>query len=257
LQIQQTPRGLRGPPSVQRLPRGGGGHQSVTPTEHHLPSLTTHSAFNLINDQDLPETEARIAKYRAENAALIALNQQREQDAARLLAEQEAAARAERTQRADAARREAEDATTARAQERAALIDTLETSDADAGRLAARARADARKRRAAAAEHTFLAQRGASVLRARAAQSRVPDAPHVPLDDAYESAYAPRAEGYDDPVSAAVRRDAEGIMRAGGYRVEEAWERALRSAVASLSVAPLSGLPGEELSQASTSTVVA
>jgi CDK-activating kinase assembly factor MAT1 len=31
-------------------------------------------------------------------------------------------------------------------------------------------------------------------------------------------------------------------MRAGGYRVEEAWERALRSAVAGLDVMPLSGM---------------
>lgn len=31
-------------------------------------------------------------------------------------------------------------------------------------------------------------------------------------------------------------------MRAGGYRVEEAWERALRYAVAGLDLVPLQGL---------------
>jgi len=36
-----------------------------------------------------------------------------------------------------------------------------------------------------------------------------------------------------------VRKDREGIMRAGGYRVEEAWERAVRSAVAGLDLWPL------------------
>lgn len=34
-------------------------------------------------------------------------------------------------------------------------------------------------------------------------------------------------------------------MRAGGYMVEEAWERALRSAVAGLDLAPLQGLPSK------------
>lgn len=48
---------------------------------------------------------------------------------------------------------------------------------------------------------------------------------------------------YNDPVSEAVRRDREGIMRAGGYTIEEAWERALRFAVAGLDLQPLQGLP--------------
>jgi CDK-activating kinase assembly factor MAT1 len=92
-----------------------------------------------------------------------------------------------------------------------------------------------------------MAVRGANVLRARAAQNAVPDPPHVPIQDeywAYDDMFVMRPEGYDDPASALVRRDAEGIMRAGGYRVEEAWERALRSAVAGLELAPLSGLAG-------------
>ena len=47
---------------------------------------------------------------------------------------------------------------------------------------------------------------------------------------------------YVDFFSDAVRRDKEGIMRAGGYIIEEAWERALRSAVAALDLPPLVGL---------------
>lgn len=69
----------------------------------------------------------------------------------------------------------------------------------------------------------------------------VPDVPHVPLQDdwdAYEDKYT-MMSSYYDPVSELVRKDREGIMRAGGYRVEEAWERALRSAVAGLDVPPL------------------
>ena len=73
----------------------------------------------------------------------------------------------------------------------------------------------------------------------------MPDVPHVPLEDnyyTYEDMFSMQ-ETYHDPVSDAVRRDREGIMRAGGYRVEQAWERALRFAVAGLEVVPLSGLP--------------
>ena len=53
--------------------------------------------------------------------------------------------------------------------------------------------------------------------------------------------YAVR-DHYYDPLSEDVRRDKDKIFRAGGYRVEEAWERALRFAVASLDLAPLQGL---------------
>lgn len=78
----------------------------------------------------------------------------------------------------------------------------------------------------------------------------VPDVPHVPLQDdwyAYEDAFVLKVT-YDDRISEAVRQDREGIMRAGGYRVEDAWERALRSAVAGLDVLPLIGLdtPAED-----------
>lgn len=85
-------------------------------------------------------------------------------------------------------------------------------------------------------------QSAAMLLRSRAAQSAtVPDVPHVPLQDdwdAYEDKYTLMSTYYD-PVSELVRKDREGIMRAGGYRVEQAWERALRSAVAGLDVPPL------------------
>jgi CDK-activating kinase assembly factor MAT1 len=73
----------------------------------------------------------------------------------------------------------------------------------------------------------------------------VPDVPHVPLLDAYyayEDLYRLRSS-YFDPASEAVRRDKEGIMRAGGYCIEEAWERALRCAVAGLDIPTLGDAP--------------
>jgi CDK-activating kinase assembly factor MAT1 len=209
--------------------------------------LITTVAFNLINEIDIPETQARIAAYRKENAALIELNQQREEAYAQALKEQEEAERRERQVRAEELRRAEEEERNAREGERRALIDNLEHSDTDAARLVAQAREEALKRAAArtAAAQQAVQQSSANLLRSRAAQSAVvPDQPHVPLQDdfyAYDDMYTLRSS-YFDPISDAVRRDKEGIMRAGGYRLEEAWERALRSAVAGLDLPPSDGV---------------
>ena len=129
------------------------------------------------------------------------------------------------------------------------LINKLESSDKDAAKLVARARAEAQRRTSArSSSSTFQTS---TKLRPRAAQAAtVPDVPHVPLQDdwyAYEDKYTVR-DDYDDPISEAVRRDREGVMRAGGYRVQEVWERALRYAVAGLEIKPLSGLHVTNLS---------
>jgi CDK-activating kinase assembly factor MAT1 len=74
-----------------------------------------------------------------------------------------------------------------------------------------------------------------------AATATAKDTPHIPFQDdyyAYDDMFT-LLPVYVDPASEAVRKDREGIMRAGGYRVEEAWERAVRSAVAGLDLWPL------------------
>ncbi|KAI0928866.1 hypothetical protein AcV5_006298 [Taiwanofungus camphoratus] len=206
-------------------------------------------AFNLINDIDVPETEARIAAYRLENAALIELNIQREEQYQKYLKEQEETERFEREQRALELRRAEEEEREEREKERREIIDKLETSDKDAAKVIARSRAEALRRASARSSSGAASQSSSRLLRSRAAQSIVvPDVPYVPLQDdwyAYEDMIVMR-ESYDDPLSDAVRRDKEGIMRAGGYRVEEAWERALRSAVAGLEIMPLHGLQPSE-----------
>ena len=209
------------------------------------------AAFNLINDIDVPQTEARIAKYKQENAALIELNIQREEQYAQYLKEQEEAERQEREQRALELRRLEEEEREEREKGRQELIDKLETSTKDAAKLVARSRAEAQKRASARATTTAF-QTTSKLLRNRANQGTiVPDVPHIPLQDdwyAYEDKFTLR-DRYDDPVSDAVRRDREGIMRAGGYRVEEAWERAIRYAVASLDLLPLQGLQSDATAQ--------
>ncbi|KAF8644119.1 hypothetical protein AX16_008648 [Volvariella volvacea WC 439] len=202
--------------------------------------------FNLINEVDVAETEARIAAYRAENAALIELNLQREEAYAQALREQEEAERRERELRAEELKREEEVEREEREKGRREIIDKLETSDKDALKLVAKSKADAMKRASARNATASMLQSSARLLRARAAQSTViPDVPHVPLQDnysTYEDKYFLRAGGYQDLFSEVVRRDREGIMRGGGYKVEEAWDRAIRMAVAGLDLPPLQGL---------------
>ncbi|OAX40500.1 CDK-activating kinase assembly factor [Rhizopogon vinicolor AM-OR11-026] len=201
--------------------------------------------FNLINDIDVPQTEARIAAHRAENAVLIELNLQREEQYAHALREQEELERQEKEQRALDLRREEEIEREERETSQREIIDRLETSTKDAAKVIAKSRAEAMKRSSARTTTSTVLRSSAQLLRARAAQSTViPDPPHIPLQDnwySYEDLYTLKDQ-YDDMYSDAVRKDREGIMRAGGYRVEEAWDRALRCAVAGLDLPPLPGL---------------
>ncbi|KAF9001935.1 CDK-activating kinase assembly factor MAT1-domain-containing protein [Cyathus striatus] len=202
--------------------------------------------FNLINDIDVPQTEARIAAYRAENAALIELNLQREEAYAQALREQEEAEKHEREQRAADLRREEEEEREEREKGKREIIDKLETSDKDAAKVIARSRASQLKRASARATTSSALNSNAKLLRSRAVQSNsVPDVPHVPLQDnwsAYEDMLQLKDGGYDDFFSDAVRKDREGVMRGGGYMIEEAWERAIRTAVCGLDLPPLVGL---------------
>lgn len=204
------------------------------------------TAFNLINDIDVAQTEARIQAYRSENAALIEFNIQREEQTTQALKEQEEYERKLREQRALEVRREEDEERENKEKRERDLIDKLETSTQDATKLVAKARAEAQKRSAARSATTF--QSTSSLLRSRAAQSKViPDPPHVPLQDNwddYTDKYVVRTD-YHDPMSEPVRKDKEGIIRAGGYSIEEAWERALRCAVAGLDLRPLVGFGPE------------
>ena len=119
--------------------------------------------------------------------------------------------------------------------------------EGSAARVIAKSRAEAVKRSAARASSSLSHSASHSkLLRSRAAiASTIPDVPHEPLIDnwyAYDDQYVLRAD-YDDALSDAVRADRDGLMRAGGYRVEEAWERAIRMAVAGLDISPCEEAP--------------
>ena len=172
----------------------------------------------------------------------------REEEYSRYLQEQEEAERQERELRAQELRRLEEEEREEREKGKQAIIDRLETTKEDAARVVAKSRLEAQRRASAraAASGSSFGQSNARLLRSRAAQSTtIPDVPHVAIQDnyyVYDDMFQQR-ETYVDPVSDAVRRDRDGIMRAGGYMVDQAWERALRFAVAGLEIAPLSGIP--------------
>lgn len=174
---------------------------------------------------------------------MIELNIQRQEQYAQSLKEQEEQDRRERELRALELRRLEEEEREERENERRQIIDKLETSNKDAAKVIARTRANALKRTSArSAAETAASHSNSRLLRSRAQNSTVvPDVPHVPFQDewyAYEDMYVMR-DSYADPSSETVRKDRDGIMRAGGYRVEEAWQRALVYAVAGLDIPAL------------------
>lgn len=84
-----------------------------------------------------------------------------------------------------------------------------------------------------------------ALLRAKAAAraEAAVDVPHVPITDHWsaETHRFTLKESYDDALSAAVRADPRGVMRAGGYIIEQAWGRALSCGVMGLDIPPLRG----------------
>lgn len=210
--------------------------------------LTDHFiAFNLINDVDVEKTEARIAAYKAENAALIELNIQREERDLMTAQEEEERERQERLERAKEIRREEELERIERAKESQRILEDLArvNNATEATKIVALSRAAAAKR----AEARIAALNAASMAtmssnKRRVGEVAIPDPPHKPLADnwyAYEDKYVLRRD-YEDSASELARGDLETLMRAGGYRVEDSWDRAIRYAVAGLESRPIVGL---------------
>ncbi|KAJ7261388.1 CDK-activating kinase assembly factor MAT1-domain-containing protein [Mycena haematopus] len=205
--------------------------------------------FNLINDVDPAGTEARITAYREANAALTLLNSQREEAYILSLRQAEELERKEREMRAEELRREEEEERQEKESGKREIIERLERADGvDAVKVVQRTKRE-RAEREASRKGVAPGKGAQALLRARmaaaAATAATKDTPHIPLQDdyyAYDDMFVLQRV-YLDPSSEAVRKDREGIMRAGGYQVEEAWERAVRSAVAGLDLLPLGPFP--------------
>lgn len=199
--------------------------------------------FNLINGTEIERTEERIAELRRASAQLTSANAARELEYAASLQAAEEAEKLARQQRALQAQKEEEEEREERERERMKVIELLERSEMSEEQVKKEVERWRREREKKRLAEQRRQQQAAKTLRNRAAaQSQMlPDTPHVPLQDdyyAWQDKYT-MLPTYIDPSHGAVMQDREGIMRAGGYRIEEAWERAIRSAVAGLDVMPI------------------
>ncbi|GAB1521657.1 TFIIH/NER complex subunit [Rhizoctonia solani] len=188
--------------------------------------------------------EAKIAEHRAANAAIIEMNEQREAREAANLRDIEERERLDRQQRAEEARRAEEEEERERERNKLELINQLESSNAPASRVLAKAKAQQRQRETMRNVGSAVPSSSA-LLRAKAAAraEAAVDVPHVPITDHW-SAGTHRftlKESYDDALSIGVRADPRGVMRAGGYMIEQAWSRALSCGVMGLDIPPLRG----------------
>ncbi|CAE6478602.1 unnamed protein product [Rhizoctonia solani] len=201
------------------------------------------TAFNLVNDIDVAAMEAKIAEHRAANAALIEQNEQREAQEAANLRNIEERERQDRQQRAEEARRAEEEEERERERSKLELINQLESSSAPASRVLAKAKAQQRQRETM--RNLGSAVPSSALLRAKAAAraEAAVDVPHIPITDHWsaETHRFTLKESYDDALSVGVRADPKGVMRAGGYIIEQAWSRALSCGVMGLDIPPLRG----------------
>lgn len=160
--------------------------------------------------------------------------------------EEEERLRLERLERAKEIRREEELERIERAKESQKILEELARvgNAQEAARIVALSRQAAAKRAEARLAALNAASMATMSSKRRGDEAVIPDPPHKPMADnwyAYEDRYVLRRE-YEDSVSELVRGDLERLMRAGGYRVEDAWDRAIRFAVAGLEERPLVGL---------------
>jgi CDK-activating kinase assembly factor MAT1 len=204
-----------------------------------------------LNDIDVPETEARIAAYQSENAALITKNKHKaavESMSASEREEVEKRAKAERARMIEEAERveRAEDERV-----KAEIVDALsrqEGGEALAKELRERhAKAKAARQAAlAAAVPPSLAQLAKDEGPAHSPNSPAYAGPYVPIpyndpDTAPWAEWYSLSDEYADGRAGVVkaREDRNKIYRAGGWDVREYWELEVRCAIESLCIEPL------------------
>lgn len=211
---------------------------ALAPPNLHLP------AFNLINDQDIEQTEATIRHYEAENRAQIDANLSKAEREAQLVRLREDEDRKHKlAEKARIEREEAED-DAARAEERRRVLEGLESGNADADDVVQAARSSALRRATARASAPLdLTNPRLAGLPSLAGLKEDEDESAEPEDIladleryyAYEDLYEvrPRRKGYG------VGGDAAGESDVGGFVVEEVWEKAVRAGVAGLWTVPI------------------
>ncbi|CAK9779453.1 CDK-activating kinase assembly factor [Cutaneotrichosporon oleaginosum] len=207
--------------------------------------------FNLLNDIDVAETEARIAAYQSENASLITKNKHKaamESMSASERDEVEKRAKAERARMIEEAER-VERAADEKA--KAEIVDALSRQEGG------EALAQEIRQRHAKAKADRAAALAAAVPPSLALLAKDDGPVHSPNSPAYAGPYVPIP--YNDPDKAPwaewyvlkdayadgragvvkAREDRDKIYRAGGWDVREYWEYEVRCAIESLCIEPL------------------
>jgi len=208
--------------------------------------------FNLLNDIDIPKTEARIAEFQKQNAQSIAANQakaalealsQQERDEVEKRAREERMRMVEEAERVD--REEEERA-------RSEIVEALARGDEERANEI-RVRADRDKAARAEALDKAIPP---SLSNLHANDTTSPES-QDPLSASYTGPFVPIP--YSDPTKAAwttwytrkedyvdgrqgvlfVKEDKEGRVRGGGFDLGLFWEMEVRSAVEGLAIEPL------------------
>ncbi|TIA76250.1 hypothetical protein E3P91_00097 [Wallemia ichthyophaga] len=194
--------------------------------------------YNLINNIDISNTEAKIRSHQAKNASSIISNSAREVADAEAVKAEEERERKEREARAKEARRELEQEMIEKDQDKEVLLRELEHSSKSAGKVMAQQKSKALKRSSA---RTTNQLKPVSIP----TNTFPPDNP-MPFmtDDVWDPLYD--EDAYDDysglyklapSVYADGFKGAESVVggdeiaRAGGWTREQAWERAIREEV--------------------------
>jgi CDK-activating kinase assembly factor MAT1 len=208
-------------------------------------------AFNLLNDTDVAETEAKLAAYQDTNASLIATNKQKTATENMSQTERNEAERQARAERV----RMIEDAEKFEKAEEVRIKKDI-TEAIDRGNKDAITEIQAKAAKAKADRAAALAASVPPSLAALLAPAATEEM-HPPTSPAYAGPYV--AIPYDDPDTAPERgwytlkndyadgrsgvvwakEDREGRVRGGGWDINLFWEMEVRSSVEALSLEPL------------------
>ncbi|KAM0747156.1 CDK-activating kinase assembly factor [Meredithblackwellia eburnea MCA 4105] len=202
--------------------------------------------FNLINNQDIEATEAKIRQYEAENRALIEANlskAEREAEMVRLREEEERRIAEERRKQFEQLD---EEDRLAREEEKRMVVDSLESSTISTSKILSAARKTALKRTSARDALLPLPPTSLSSFKFfsnlaedKENEKKEPENLLAELEwyDGYEERYDihGRGVGYGNAGASLSGNGGD----EGGFVVEEVWEKVIRSSVAGLFLKPL------------------
>ena len=214
------------------------------------------TAFNLINSVDVAATEARIKSYQTANAALIAQNARLDSTDSSFARANEAKENAERARKRQLVEKFEREEEADRLRDEKTFMEKLQGVDdeKEVERLQRKQKREAKEKRDKMGEipEEWLKLMGPSAPQeVEGEKEAVMDEPLSDLRDWYDYSgmYDLPDEGFElDPWTQFTPAEEEFRLAnvAGGYRVEEVWDRALRSGVMGLFVKPVAWTEKEQ-----------